>query len=108
VGLDRRSALRRLALAGALTALPWRGILADDPPWPDSALLQSDPERFWTTLRSEQFLLDDNRIFLNPGSLGVTPRPVLQAVFDSLNRAAKYATDEIVRWGYDSLEADSE
>jgi selenocysteine lyase/cysteine desulfurase len=95
-----------LALTGALAVVPWCEILAEDAPWPDSALLQSDPERFWSALRAEQFLLDDDRVFLNPGSLGVAPRAVLQAVFDSLNRAAKYATDEIVRWGYESLEAD--
>jgi selenocysteine lyase/cysteine desulfurase len=55
-------------------------------------------------VRHEQFLLDDARIFLNPGSLGVMPRPVLQAVIDSLTSGAVQATDEVPRWGFEKLE----
>ena len=51
-------------------------------------------------------MLPEKRIFLNPGSLGVAPRPVLHAVIASLNRGAEYATDNIVRWGYETMDAE--
>ena len=34
------------------------------------------------------------------------PRPVLQAVIDSLTRGAEYATDDVPRWGYETLDAE--
>lgn len=104
--VNRRGALRRLAAFGALAALPWEQAQASAPPLPDREQLKRDPEEFWARLRAEQFLLQDQRIFLNPGSLGVAPRPVLEAVSASLQRGAEYATDDIERWGYETLEAD--
>ena len=73
---------------------------------PDPSLRSSDPEAYWTRVRRGQFLLPEGRAFLNPGSLGVMPRSVLQAVFESLNRGAEYATDTVQRWGYESLDAE--
>jgi isopenicillin-N epimerase len=84
--------------------MPWDEAMAQTLALPSREWLTKDPERFWNTLRSEQFLLADRRIFLNPGSLGVVPRPVLQAMVNSLDRGAAYATDDIVRWGYETLE----
>jgi selenocysteine lyase/cysteine desulfurase len=55
-------------------------------------------------VRRGQFLLPKGRAFLNPGSLGVMPRPVMQAVFESLQRGAVYATETVQRWGYEALE----
>jgi isopenicillin-N epimerase len=69
-------------------------------------LLHSDSERFWARLRDEHFLLAPSRVFLNPGSLGVMPRSVLQAVTDSLTRGAEYRSDVMHRWGYEALEAE--
>jgi selenocysteine lyase/cysteine desulfurase len=34
------------------------------------------------------------------------PRPVLQAVIDSLTRGAEYPTDDVPRWGYETLDAE--
>jgi len=46
------------------------------------------------------------RVFLNNGSLGVTPRPVLRAVKDYLDRAAALHIEEgYPRWGYETLDA---
>lgn len=65
-----------------------------------------DPSRddYWNRLRDEQFLLPPWRAFLNNGSVGVTPRPVLKAVTDGLETAAEYATDDVYRWGYEPLD----
>lgn len=67
-------------------------------------MLNRDPDRYWTRIRSQQFLLPEWRVFLNPGSLGPMPRPVLKAVFDSLTRVAEFASDQTVRWGYETLD----
>jgi isopenicillin-N epimerase len=103
---SRRGALRQMALLGALAGIPWKEARAEAPALPNRDWLKSDPERFWAGLRTEQFLLPEERVFLNPGSLGVAPRPVLQAVIASLERGAEYATDDIERWGYETLEPD--
>ena len=102
--VSRRGALRQLALLGALAGMPWNETRAELPALPNRGWLNTDPERFWAALRSEQFLLPEGRVYLNPGSLGVAPRPVLQAVIASLQRGAEYATDDIERWGYETLE----
>ena len=105
-GLNRRIAIQRMMLAGAAAGMPWKNVQAESAPLPDQEILRSDPEKYWTNLRHEQFLLGDARVFLNPGSLGVMPRPVLQAVIDSLTHAAEYPTDDVPRWGYEKLEAE--
>ncbi len=106
--LSRRSALRQFALAGFLAGIP--GSLAGNETrarsLPDPAVREQDPEAFWVRVRNDQFLLPDHRAFLNPGSLGVMPRPVLQAVIDALTHAAEYPTDDVPRWGYEMLESE--
>jgi selenocysteine lyase/cysteine desulfurase len=42
---------------------------------------------------------------LNNGSLGVPPKPVVDAVCESLTRGAGLLTDEYPRWGYELLDA---
>ena len=106
MGLTRRDALRQFGWIGALAGLGWEGERAVAAPLPDERWLNADPDRYWTTLRAEQFLLADERIFLNPGSLGIAPRPVLETMIASLHRAAEYATNEIERWGYETLDAE--
>ncbi len=72
---------------------------------PPADLLKQDPELYWKRIRSEQFLLPEWRIFLNNGSLGATPKPVVTAMEEHLTRGAGYVTDEYPRWGYETLEA---
>ncbi len=102
----RRSALKRLTLAGLAAGVGWNEVLGKESALPSRDLLTSRAERFWTRLRAEQFLLGESRVFLNNGSLGVTPRPVLRAVTDSLTRGAEYAADEVTRWGYETLDTE--
>ncbi|MBL9128309.1 MAG: hypothetical protein JNL97_11705, partial [Verrucomicrobiales bacterium] len=105
---SRRDAIGKLAGLGALAGLGSGATLARTAALPEASLLRERPEKFWARLRSEQFLLGKSRIFLNNGSLGVMPRPVLQAVVDSLTRGAEYATNDVVRWGYETLDAERE
>ncbi len=95
---------RREILAGAaLFGLP-AATAADGGPLPDAALLERDPETYWKRIRDEQFLLPDWRAFMNNGSLGITPRPVLKAVTDYLSQSAALVNDDYPRWGYETLD----
>jgi len=77
------------------------------PSLPPLTLAASDPDRFWSRVRSEQFSLPDSRAFLNNGSLGVAPKPVLHAVKDYLERSAALTVPDLEypRWGYETLDA---
>lgn len=71
---------------------------------PEAAALAAEGEAYWARLRREQFLLPGWRAFLNNGSLGVAPKPVLAAVEQYLRRGASRVSDEYPRWGYETLE----
>jgi selenocysteine lyase/cysteine desulfurase len=75
---------------------------------PSASLLSRDADAYWTRVRNEQFLLPDWRAYLNNGSLGVPPRPVVQAVEDSLERGASLVDDQYPRWGYETLDKERE
>lgn len=104
--LSRRGLLRAFALGGAWAGVGFPDAHAESPTLPSDALRQSDPDRYWGRIRSEQFLLAEDRIFLNPGSLGLVPRPTLEAVVKSLTRNCEFPTDDVPRWGYETLEAE--
>lgn len=74
------------------------------PSLPSRDLYQKDPERFWARVRAEQFQLSEKRVFLNPGSLGAIPKPVLKTLMEAHTRQAEWPTDEAPRWGYEVLE----
>jgi selenocysteine lyase/cysteine desulfurase len=59
-------------------------------------------------IRDEQFYLPPWRAFLNNGSLGVAPRPVVEAVAAFLERDASRAPDDYPRWGYETLDEERE
>jgi len=104
MNITRRDALRGLSSAAALFGLP-PGVTAQDADeFPEKDLLGRNPEKYWARLRDEQFLLPGWRAFLNNGSLGVTPKPVLKAVEDYLRRSAALLVDEYPRWGYETLD----
>lgn len=104
MNVTRREALRGLGLSTALLGIR---ASADEAAveMPNEALLTANPEAYWSALRKNQFLLPENRVFLNTGSLGVVPRPVLEAVTSYLDRAAKLHIDSgYPRWGYETLD----
>jgi len=95
------------ASAAALLGLPARAASASIAPLPDPALSQSDPEKYWRRIRDEQFYLPPSRAFMNNGSLGVAPRPVLKAVAGYLENSAALTIPEYEypRWGYEAMDA---
>jgi isopenicillin-N epimerase len=98
---------RRELLSGAgasLFAGTSKSAVDHTPPLPDNALFERSPEQYWARIRKEQFLLADDFAFLNTGSLGVAPRPVLKAVDDYLKTAAAMQHGEgLPRWGGEPL-----
>lgn len=105
-GLNRRSLLTRLGAAALFAGFSFPEESLQAGALPSKELLKRDPDRYWARIRSRQFVLPEWRVFLNPGSLGPMPRPVLKAVFDSLTQVAEYTSDQTVRWGYETLEKD--
>jgi isopenicillin-N epimerase len=109
--LNRRSFLSS-SVASSLavgTGLAWRGNL-----WaqleslpsklPDHSLLEQNEDAYWRELR-KQFLIPADEIYLNNGTVGSSPAPVLRAVFDAYEKSEKLnETDpeDYPIWGYAS------
>src|SRR5437867_9553625 len=92
--------------AGALgVALKWTALLEQDSPkLPDSALYGSNEEAYWTEMR-KQFLIPADEVYLNNGTVGSSPMPVLRAVFDGYYDTEKMAQsdpEDYPIWGYGS------
>src|SRR2546423_1112081 len=102
--LHRRDFLHRGAVPAALFVLPLEhaaGALGPDgPAAPPKGLYPPDPTRSWATLR-RQWLLADDRINLNCGSVGCSPLPVLRATIDHLLSAEAFREPEYPWFGYE-------
>jgi selenocysteine lyase/cysteine desulfurase len=69
---------------------------------PAGTLFDHDPEAYWTGLR-KQFLIPEDEVYLNNGTVGSSPRPVLQAIFDAYQETEKMAQaepEDYPIWGY--------
>jgi isopenicillin-N epimerase len=102
--LDRRRFLSSTSGLAAALALPARlfAQLQTAPPVPDSALYSRDPDAYWTELR-KQFLIPSDEIYLNNGTVGSSPAPVLRAVFDGYTQTEKMDQqdpEDYPIWGY--------
>jgi selenocysteine lyase/cysteine desulfurase len=105
--LDRRRFLSQAAgTAGAFLAAP--SLLAQLPKLPQAPALPSrelyarDEEAYWTELR-RQFLIPQDEVYLNNGTVGSCPLPVLRAVFDGYLETEKLAQEDpedYPIWGY--------
>jgi len=102
--MNRREMLKNSAYVAALFGLPGSTTAAAPPSLPPDSLFDRDPKAYWTRLREEQFLLPGWRAFLQNGSLGIAPKPVVAAVTDYLNRSAALDLEEYPRWGYETLD----
>ena len=103
--MNRRKALTRTVSAAALLGLTRPKEVRAAASLPDAGLFSSLLEAYWKRIRTEQFLLPDWQVYLNSGSLGVPPKPVVDAVCESLTRGARLLTDEYPRWGYETMDA---
>ncbi|MFZ0792891.1 MAG: twin-arginine translocation signal domain-containing protein, partial [Candidatus Korobacteraceae bacterium] len=93
--LNRRRFLTTSLTAGAgvAAAFAFRGdLLAQIQNVPsslsDPALFPHDQEGYWGELR-KQFLIPEDEIYLNNGTVGSSPAPVLKAVFDGYTSTEK-------------------
>jgi len=108
--IDRRGFLSSLTgaagVAGALGLAPgFDALLEQEPPkLPDRALYNSNEEAYWTEMR-KQFLIPTDEVYLNNGTVGSSPLPVLRAIFDGYNDTEKMAQsdpEDYPIWGYAS------
>jgi isopenicillin-N epimerase len=106
--IDRRGFLSSFAgAAGAASALGlpprWNALLEQEAPKPpDSALYSSNEEAYWAEWR-KQFLIPSDEVYLNNGTVGSCPLPVLKSVFDGYNDTEKMAQsdpEDYPIWGY--------
>jgi len=106
--VDRRGFLSSFAGAAAVgAALNFGGEifaqLAQAPSQlPDRGLYDSNEEAYWTELR-KQFLIPADEVYLNNGTVGSSPAPVLRAIFDGYNETEKMAQsdpEDYPIWGY--------
>lgn len=87
-----------------LLGLPlWRALQAFSGtglPLPAESLLATQPERYWAELRG-QWLLAEDQVNLNCGSLGCSPLPVLRATMEHLLAAERYDAPDYPWFGYE-------
>jgi isopenicillin-N epimerase len=69
---------------------------------PDPASFGSDEDAYWSALR-KQFLIPEDEVYLNNGTVGSSPAPVLRAIFDGYNtteRLDQHDPEDYPIWGY--------
>lgn len=88
--INRRTAIRSLGFTLA-TPLLSSYVPHDHEP----SLPSADDPTFWTEVR-KQYMLADDKVFFNPGTVGVMPRVVVKAVTDHLTNMAVNVAD----WAY--------
>ena len=103
--LDRRHFLSTAA-TGVAASLAFRGNLLAQvektPPLPDHSLLDKNEDAFWAAMR-QQFIIPEDEIYLNNGTVGSSPAPVLRAIFDGYNTTEKMDQqdpEDYPIWGY--------
>ncbi len=121
--LDRRSFLRNAAAAAGMAALLPRSVLAANagvlpssmaalrdleqqlasaPALPPASLYAQNEDRYWEEMR-KQFIMPADEVYLNNGTVGSCPLPVLKAVFDGYFDTEKLQQadpEDYPIWGY--------
>ena len=104
---DRRGFLSTISAFAATAAMPVSKVRADllcqpEPPMPDALLYQKDEEAYWTALR-KQFVIPEDEVYLNNGTVGSSPTPVLRAIIDCYQKAEQLGQsdpEDYPIWGY--------
>src|ERR1051326_7019922 len=106
--VDRRGFLSSLAGAAGLAAgLGLHGELfaqlSQAPAQvPAKSLYDSNEEAYWAEMR-KQFIIPADEVYLNNGTVGSSPAPVLRAIFDGYNETEQMAQkdpEDYPIWGY--------
>jgi isopenicillin-N epimerase len=104
--LNRRrflsTAAGRLAAASALRSHVFAQLASAPATLPDSTLFDKNEDAYWAELR-KQFLLPEDEVYLNNGTVGSSPAPVLRAIFDGYNTTEKMDQqdpEDYPIWGY--------
>lgn len=102
--ISRRQFLAKSAGFGAVLALNpnLQAQCTNPPPLPGADLYTRDQDAYWAQLR-RQFVIPEGNVYLNNGTVGSSPLPVLKAVFDSYNETEKMAQadpEDYPIWGY--------
>ena len=103
--LDRRSFLRSAAGVTAGLTLPpslLPALAQPAPALPRPPLSDADEEAYWSQVR-QQFLIPADEVYLNNGTVGSSPIPVLQAVFSAYKDTEKMDQadpEDYPIWGY--------
>ncbi len=91
--ISRRSILKRLGLS--TLAISATSMLAKaDPSFLEPMPLADDPQ-YWKKIR-DQFPLDKDTVFFNPGTVGAMPRVVV----DKMVEHARYLSVSVAEWAY--------
>jgi len=97
--LNRRSFLANAS--GLAATLAFRDEKAPSS-LPDQKLYEKNEDAYWSELR-KQFLIPEDEVYLNNGTVGSSPAPVLRAIFDGYNETEKMAQrdpEDYPIWGY--------
>jgi len=69
---------------------------------PDTNLYNTAPDDYWAQVR-QQFLIPEDEVYLNNGTVGSSPAPVLRAIFDAYTVTEKMDQqdpEDYPIWGY--------
>lgn len=112
--LNRRNFLASLAQLTAFssigrfhTAETFASLDQQAPALPSRSLYDQNPDAFWAALR-DQYLIPKDEVYLNNGTVGSSPWPVLKAVFDSFLATEKMDQEDPEQypiWGYEAYAA---
>jgi selenocysteine lyase/cysteine desulfurase len=105
--IDRRAFLSSVAGVAALREAGFpqvcKDILGQAPQnLPDHSLYDKNEEAYWAEIR-KQFLIPEDEVYLNNGTVGSSPAPVLRAVFESYQKSEMLDApdpEDYPIWGY--------
>jgi isopenicillin-N epimerase len=100
----RRFVSSALGMAGAVAVAPrlWAQLSAVPPSLPPHELLDTNEDAYWAEIR-KQFLIPPDMVYLNNGTVGSSPAPVLRAVFqgyEDAERLSQKDPEDYPIWGY--------
>ncbi len=95
-------------------ASPWRPVIRCWRNWrtcprscPIRRQFSGDQDAYWAEIR-KQFLIPEDEVYLNNGTVGSSPAPVLRAVFDGYTKTEQMAQEDPENypiWGYEPYNA---